>query len=126
MLFITGVAFEAANVLVAGSYNSVLLRLGKVMKLKPPAISTLPPGSNVAVSATRALFISGVAFEGANVLVAGSYNSVLLRTPASPKPPAISTLPSGSSVAVAFSRAAFITGVVAANVPDGEAVATRG
>ncbi len=94
-MFIDGV--EAANVLLAGSYSSVLLT-GLPTLSWPPAISTLPLGSRVDVAKARTTFITGV--EGANVSLAGSYNSVLLSEPPF-KPPAISTLPLGSSVAVA-------------------------
>src|SRR5260370_13628785 len=114
-VFITGVEAGAANVLVTGSYSSVLLRAPAIAT--PPAISTLPLGSSVAVAFSRAAFITGVEAGAANVLVTGSYSSVLLRGTELPAPPASITLPSGSSVAVASSRAAFITGVLAANIP---------
>ena len=67
--------------------------------LVPPAISTLPLGSSVAVWKERLAFISGV--DPVNVLLTGSYNSVLARDPEGPLPPANSTLPLGNRVVVA-------------------------
>src|SRR5260370_41521801 len=92
------------------------------MLTAPPAISTLPLGSNVPVAQVRPVFITGVDAAGANVLVTGSYNSVLLRK----LPPAISTLPFGSSVAVASERALFIVGAVAAKPVAGAYNSTLG
>src|SRR5690242_18814789 len=102
-------AGPAVMVFVAGSYSSVLARSTLVRyALAPPAISTLPLGSSVAVASQRAVLIAGPAVK---VLVAGSYSSVLLRTVTSgPTPPAISTLPLRSGVAVALARSTPIAG----------------
>ena len=56
-----------------GSYNSALL---KALPLNPPAASTLPEGSKVAVRNSRAVPRLRVAVH---VSVAGSYSSALLR-----------------------------------------------
>src|SRR5438094_5415413 len=79
---------------VAGSYNSALL---KSEPLYPPATSTLPLGSSVAVCRKRAVPRLPVAVH---VPVAGSYSSMLLKIGQSVCPPATSTLPSVSSVVV--------------------------
>ena len=72
----------------------------------PPAISTLPLGSSVAVAKARAVFITGVdGREGVGSRV------VQLRAAKKTAAAAISTLPLGSSVAVALLRAVFIAGV---------------
>ena len=79
------------NVPLAGSYNSALAVL-------PPAMSTLSFCSRVAVCALRAVPIVPVA---AKEPVAGSYNSALERqVPVESHPPATSTLPLASNVAV--------------------------
>ena len=58
----------------------------------------MPLGSKVAVSSRRAVLRLPV---GVQVLVAGSYNSALARVPlAAGNPPATSTIPLGSKVAV--------------------------
>ena len=58
----------------------------------PPATSTVPFGSNVAVASVRATDMLPV---GAQVPVAGSYSAAVALPP-----PATSTLPSASNVAV--------------------------
>src|ERR1700728_517118 len=78
--------------------------------LYPPATSTCPPGSSVAVCCSRAACIAPV---WPQVPVAGSYSSALLvsvqKSSSQPvKPPATSTLPSGSRVAVWYSRSTCI------------------
>ena len=114
-----------AKLLLAGSYSSLLARALK--EPYPPAISTFPLDSKVAVAPVRASFIEGV--EAAKLLATGSYSSTLLRGKGTgkgivyPDPPAISTLPLGNKVAVAPKRATFdgvdveklFTGGVAAN-----------
>ena len=77
---------------VAGSYSSAL-----VLLLNPPATSTLPLGSNVAVCKSRAALRPPVAVQ---LPVAGSYSSALVKRPLRFSPPATSTLPLGSNVAV--------------------------
>ncbi len=80
------------------SYSSALVRKKGKMLLFPPATSTLPLGSNVAVCKSRSMLRLLVALH---VPVAGSYTSALLRMPPGiPNPPATSTLPLGSNVAV--------------------------
>src|SRR5204863_693682 len=74
----------------------------------PPATSTLPEGSSVAVCPSRAAPRLPVLLHApAPPLAAGSYSSALLKVllilPLSP--PATSTLPEGSSVAVCDPRA---------------------
>ena len=81
---------------VVGSYNSALAR-AMVLPFWPPAISTLPSFSNVAVCKQRAVFMLPVSVK---VPVVGSYNSALASTLLLQPPPAISTLPSLSTVAV--------------------------
>src|SRR4029077_14255336 len=78
------------------SYNSAKLR---DLPLNPPATSTLPLGSNVAVCLARPMLRLPVALP---VPLAGSYSSALLGGP--PSPPATSTLPLGSNVAVCLAR----------------------
>ena len=85
---------------LAGPYS---LALARSLEFRPPATSTLPLGSNVAVAPLRALFSEPVALH---VPVAESYSSALDRSPL-PYPPATSTLPLGSNVAVAPLRALF-------------------
>ena len=64
----------ALQVPLAGSYSSAVVR--RSPKLYPPATSTLPLGSNVAVWMTRAVARLPV---GLHVPLAGSYSSALLR-----------------------------------------------
>src|SRR5439155_17402898 len=75
------------------SYSSALL---KELPLNPPATSTLPEGSSVAVCKYRAVLRLPVLLQ---LPVAGSYSSALLKQ-LPLYPPATSTLPEGSSVAV--------------------------
>ena len=85
----------ALHVPLAGSYSSALVRK---TPFYPPATSTLPLGSNVAVCCRRAVLRLPVALH---VPLAGSYSSALgegLKLLSSP--PATSTLPLGSNVAV--------------------------
>src|ERR1700722_20375253 len=86
----------SAQVPVAGLYSSAL-DTGEKLALNPPATSTFPPGSRVAVCPPRLVVMLPVR---AQVPVAGLYSSALLVPP-----PAASTWPSGSSVAVKPSRA---------------------
>ena len=60
---------SSAQALHHGEYSSVLLRLPSTPGLpsKPPAISTLPLGSSVAVAILRAVFITGVDVDGAKL-----------------------------------------------------------
>jgi hypothetical protein len=78
-----------------GSYSSALLKTTKL--LIPPATSTLPAGSNVAVCKTRPATRLPVTVH---LPVAGSYSSALLKNNMPLYPPATSTLPEGSNVAV--------------------------
>jgi hypothetical protein len=82
---------------VAESYNSAVA-------VPPPATSTWPLGSSVAVWPYRGVLMLAV---GAQVPVVGSYNSALVRAvpvtvqgEAKEHPPLTSTWPLGSSVAV--------------------------
>jgi hypothetical protein len=87
----------AVQLPLAGSYNSALaIGLKKLGSTTPPATSTLPLGSNVAVWAKRALVRLPVALH---IPLAGSYSSALVRE-LPLYPPATSTLPLGSNVAV--------------------------
>ena len=81
-----------------GSYSSALDCVTP-LELYPAAIRTLPLGSNVAVCTCRTALIEPV-FD--HVPAAGSYNSALERVcpVALLNPPATSTFPFGSSVAV--------------------------
>ena len=84
---------------VFGSYNSALVCQGATSSFDPPATRTFPEGSNAAVN----LFPRGVLIDpvGANVPDAGSYSSADDRnTFPYDCPPATSTLPLRSSVAV--------------------------
>ena len=56
---------------VAGVYSSVLLKILPAFS-PPPAISTLPLGSRVAVAPERPVFIVGSEAAGAKLLVVGS------------------------------------------------------
>src|SRR5206468_2134282 len=77
-----------------GSYSSALLKIPLLPA--PPATSTLPEGSSVAVCKERAARTLPVVLQ---LPVAGSYSAALLKSlPLTP--PATSTLPEGSSVAV--------------------------
>src|SRR5947209_3637825 len=92
------------QLLLAGSYSSALAR-GTNPPPWPPATSTFPSGSSVAVGAKRAVAMLPAEDQ---LLVAGSYNSALAKgslAPSSPPPPATSTLPLGSCVAVCAKRA---------------------
>ena len=81
---------------VAGSYSSALAN--SALLLPPPATSTLPLGSKVAVSPSRAVPMLPV---GVSAPVAGSNNSALAKvSPLVSVPPATSTLPLGSREAV--------------------------
>src|SRR5580700_2143653 len=104
---------------VAGSYNSALEYLNwlqqKPPELRPPATSTSPLFSSVALCCSRAACIEPVCVH---VPVAGLYSSALatsLQKSSSQllKPPAASTWPSGSRVAVWNWRANFIDPVLA-------------
>src|SRR5450759_2902839 len=78
---------------VLGSYSSAEARMvNSVICRPPPATSTLPSGSSVAVAPLRCVIMSPVAVHDP---LPGSYSSA-----EAPPPPAASTLPSGSSVAV--------------------------
>lgn len=69
----------------------------------PPAKSTRPSGSTVALAAARAGTPGSAGCDTASV--AGSKASGVVTTaPLGPKPPAISTVPLGSSVAVCCRR----------------------
>ena len=88
----------ALHVPLAGSYSSALLRPLPLPSGVPPATSTLPLGSNVAVWKKRAVLRLPVAVH---VPLAESYSSALLRgVLKSGVPPATSTLPLFSNVAV--------------------------
>ena len=63
----------------------------------PPGSRTIPLGSKVAVSSSRAVLGLPV---GVQVPLGGSYNSALARGAVTPNPPATSTIPLGSKVAV--------------------------
>ena len=78
----------AVHTPVAGSYNSALAKVP--LMLPPPATSTCPFGSNVAVCKEREVVILPVAVH---IPIAGSYSSAL-------SPLATSTCPFGSNVAV--------------------------
>src|SRR5438046_833329 len=84
----------------------VNLDAGEGIKLvpSPPAASTCPSESRVAVCPQRPIF-SGAATL--HVPLSGSNNSAAERTLAPSNPPAISTLPLRSKVAVCEYRAAF-------------------
>src|SRR3990172_8457708 len=86
-----------------GSYNSAEVQVG-VVSYSPPVTRTVPSGSSVAVWFRRGVTMLPVAFQ---VPVCGSYSSAAASTSRFgplPKPPATSTLPSGSSVAVWYLR----------------------
>src|SRR5437899_2100436 len=89
----------AVKVPVPGLYSSALARY--VPLLYPPAISTIPLLSGVAVCFQRAVVMLPVVVK---VPVAGLYSSALLRKPLLLCPPAISTIPLLSGVAVGFQR----------------------
>ena len=98
------------KVAVAGSYNSALSEIEQQDMVEiPAATSTVPLFSNVAVWPARGVFRLPV---GVKVPVTGSYNSALVRTllalmAVGPMPPATSTIPLFSNVAVWVSRAWF-------------------
>src|SRR5262249_30649174 len=76
-------------------YNSALLRmLSRQFSLQPPATTTLPFWSSVAVCRERPVLRLAVALH---VPVFGSYSSAVLREE---PPPTTNTFPSGSNVAV--------------------------
>src|SRR5438874_1279570 len=85
----------AVHVPVAGSYSSALLKERKGV-VKATSTSIWPLGSSVAVGPLREVRWLPVA---AHVPVAGSYSSALLKE-VPLYPPATSTLPLGSNVAV--------------------------
>ena len=86
---------------VGVSYSSALAR--SPLAPKPPAASTIPLGSKVAVCSPRAVLRLPV---GVQVLLAGSYNSTLAKAlKLLSNPPATSTIPLGSKVAVCSPRA---------------------
>ena len=87
----------AVHILVAGSYSSALATL-PLMLLLPPATSTCPFGSNIAVANTRPVPRLSVSVH---IPVAGSYSSALVKMlPPGDWPPATSTFPFGNNVAV--------------------------
>src|SRR6266851_9030533 len=75
-------------------------------------MSTLPLDRSVAVAVLRAVFMTAGS-AASKVLLTGSYSSVLASgLKLLSKPPAMSTLPLGKSVAVAESRAVFMAAAV--------------
>ena len=102
-----------ANVPLAGSYSSALA-IALLSSDAPPAISTVPSGSNVAVWPLLATVMLPVAV---NVPAAGSYSSALaISLLGSDAPPAMSTFPFDNNVAV-YSALATVMLPVAVNVP---------
>src|SRR6516164_2855605 len=87
------------HVPVAGLYSSALENAvqPKLMQPSPPATSTWPLFSSVAVKSSRAVVMLPV---GLNVPVAGLYSSALLVAALPTPPPATSTWPFCSTVAV--------------------------
>ena len=81
---------------MAGSYTSAVASRVPLLS-RPPATSTSPFCSKVAVCSLRAVVIDPV---GVQVPVAGLYSSAVARRPLVPPPPATSTSPFCSSVAV--------------------------
>jgi hypothetical protein len=77
-------------------YSSALAK-ALILISTPPAASTMPFGSNVAVNKWRAVLRLPVE---AQLPLAGSYSSALAVVPFKSSPPARSTMPSGSKVAV--------------------------
>jgi len=100
----------AAKVPAAGSYISApAIAIGapplpppSPLLLSPPAMSTFPLNSNVAVWNALATVMLPVAVKVPN---AGSYSSALASDRETPTPPAMRTLPFGSNVAVWANRA---------------------
>src|SRR5215467_4199550 len=92
----------AAHVPIAGLYSSALATGRPVTSppIIPPATSTLPSWSSVAVAPVTA---RGMRPVGENVRVAGLYSSA-----AAVPPPAMRTFPLGSVVAVWLARATLI------------------
>src|SRR6185369_7799012 len=92
---------------LVGSYNSAVVRT--LVVSSPPATSTFPLPSSVAVWLTHGTLSEPVAVQ---VAVAGSYNSALATaepvTELPVIPPATSTLPFGSNVAVCSVLPTFI------------------
>lgn len=83
------------QVLLAESHNSALAWARGLLLLSPSVTSTLPVGRSVAVCSVRA----GLILPAANqVLLAKSYSSALAWI--GPLPPATSTRPESSRVAV--------------------------
>src|SRR5450759_3601102 len=89
----------AYRVALPGSYSSAVTTGASAPK--PPATSTLPSGSSVAVWDWRGVTMLPAAVQDP---LPGSYRSAEARAPLLPEPPATSTLPSGSSVAVWSAR----------------------
>ena len=87
----------ADQVLVRGSYSSA-------EALPPPATSTVPSGSSVAVWRPRAVPMLPVAAQTPVLGSESSAEGTSSPQPALMSPPATSTLPSGSSMAVACRR----------------------
>src|SRR5947208_1697550 len=86
----------ALHIPVAGSYSSALAKM-PTSNSKPPATSTCPLGSNVAVWLKRGV----VMLRGAvHTPVAGPYSSALAKSLLLFRPPATSTCALGSQVAV--------------------------
>src|SRR5438067_5697980 len=97
---------------VVGLYNSALAR--SPVESAPPATSTVPLLSSVAVWPSRALFMLPV---GVKVPVVGLYNSALASLPLVVlMPPAINTIPLLSNVALGSWRPVFML-PVGTNVP---------
>ena len=89
---------------IAGSYSSTLF-VTVLRESSPPATSTWPEGSSVAVWRLRPVLSGPV---DVHFPVAWSYSSLAARGPPGQQlgdPPAISTWPEGSSVAVWSERA---------------------
>nr|WP_232537530.1 hypothetical protein [Cystobacter fuscus] len=94
------------------SYTSTVVRAPPLL---PPATSTLPDGSNVAVSSLRPRPEAKPPAE-LHVLVAGSYTTAVASRPVVFSPPTTSTCPDGSRVAVCACRATGM-GATAVQVP---------
>src|SRR5437879_5483724 len=92
----------AVHIPVAESYSSALVK--NVSPSRPPATSTCPFGSNVAVCTPRFLVMAPVAVHPP-IPVASPYTLPFRALTASSTPPATSTCPFGSNVAVWSQRA---------------------
>jgi hypothetical protein len=108
-------ALVAVKVPLTESYSSAVFRMSAPF-VHPPAISTFPLSSSVAVWDTRAEIMG--ALVAVNVPVVGSKISAVLKMfelidPL--PPPAISTLPSGSRVAVWKARAEVMVALIGVN-----------